>query len=66
MFNDAVVDQQGDNNGYVITYPGQSNVIALNFSTSSYYSGLIQPVSETSDGVDLTSLAVFIGSYGCK
>ena len=64
---DAGIQEHLDaDNGWVVTYPGQGGVIAFNITTSNYFTNLIQPRLETSDGLDLTGLAVFIGSYGCK
>ncbi len=61
-----ITDRLGDSSGAVVNYPGQSGVIAFNLSTSMYFSDLLLPRLETNDEIDITALAVFIGSYGCK
>ena len=64
--NNQINDAVNTDDGYVIRYPGQSDVIAFNFSRSAYFTNLIQPFQLTRDEIDLTTLAVFIGSYGCE
>ncbi len=64
--NNRINDAVDNDDGYVVRYPDQDDVIAFNFSTSNYFTNLIQPFQLTSDDIDLTTLAVFIGSYGCE
>lgn len=52
-------------NGYVVDYPGQSDVIAFNLNSSMYYSmNKLHPGGRSDDGADPTRLAVFLASFG--
>ena len=52
----------------VISYPGQSGIIAIDLTTSTIYNetGPLHPGATSSDGADPTKLAVFIGTWGCE
>ena len=66
-FKDGIRDAYNDpNNNYVVGYPDQSDRIALNLSASDEFTNAIHPGGRSSDGVDPTLYAVFIGSFGCK
>ena len=66
-FNERIEDVYDDpNDPYVVGYPDQTDRIALNLSASYEFTNILHPGGESSDGVDPTQYAVFIGSYGCK
>ena len=66
-FNDRIQLAYDDpDNNYVVGYPDQTDRIALNLSASDEFTNVLHPGGLSSDGVDPTQYAVFIGSYGCK
>lgn len=63
-FEERVSAQLG-NSLDVVTYPGQSGVIAFNLTNSMYYQEQkLHPGARSEDGADPTLLAVFLASYG--
>lgn len=64
-FNERIQDAYDNpDNNYVVGYPDQTDRIALNLSASYEFTNILHPGGESSDGVDPTQYAVFIGSYG--
>ena len=55
-----------NSNSYVISYPGQSNIRALNLTLSNQFQNIIQPGYPSSDEAIPMNLAVFIGSWPCE
>lgn len=67
-FNDNILRLYRSSDPRVIGYPQQSEIIAIDLSTSGIYNqtGPLHPGATSSDGADPTMLAVFIGSWGCE
>ena len=67
-FNENIMTIYRSPDPRVIGYPQQSEIIAINLTTSDIYNETapLHPGATSSDGADPTMLAVFIGSWGCE